>query len=544
MKILAAALGLVLLAPAAHAARPADFLVSQFAAHQGDLTLAATRMQDALAGDPSSAELREDAFVLSLLAGSPEAQALAHTLPENPLAQLLLAAEAAREGRWQAAELGFAELPHQGLADALRPLLVAWAQLAQGQPDRAMDTLQPALAGTRLGSVALLHAALIADAAHRDGLAQRLYADLARAQAQPSLQFAQILASWQARSGDHDAARATIAGAVRASPELAIAQPRLVAALDHPQAPDPLHGLAQVMTQAAAATGGQNEHDVGDLLVQVALAVEPGMTDAHLLASEIASNHHQWHQAALELQRISEGAPLSPVVQLRLAALYARDGRVPDALGTLTRLAASLPDRPEPLAQLGDTLAGEKRYAEAVSAYDRAIALMPRPTGPDWVLFYARGAALERLHEWPRAEADMNRALELSPEQPVALNFLGYSMADRNQSLPTAEDMIQRALHARPNDGAIVDSLGWVKLRLGDTREALRLLERAAELEPEDASITGHLGDAYWTAGRHLEAEDQWRRALVLKPDPDEQARIEGRLKSAMAEPTGHGSVR
>ena len=106
-------------------------------------------------------------------------------------------------------------------------------------------------------------------------------------------------------------------------------------------------------------------------------------------------------------------------------------------------------------------------------------------------------------------------------------------MADRNQNLQAAEDMIQRALHARPNDGAIVDSLGWVKLRLGDTHEALRLLEKAAELEPEDASITGHLGDAYWTAGRHLEAEEQWRRALVLKPDADEQARIEGRLKSA-----------
>ena len=92
--------------------------------------------------------------------------------------------------------------------------------------------------------------------------------------------------------------------------------------------------------------------------------------------------------------------------------------------------------------------------------------------------------------------------------------------------------MIQKALDAKPNDGAIVDSLGWVKLRLGDTKEALRLLEKAAELEPDDPSITGHLGDAYWDAGRHVEAEDQWRRALVLKPEPDDQARIEARLKS------------
>ena len=237
--------------------------------------------------------------------------------------------------------------------------------------------------------------------------------------------------------------------------------------------------------------------------------------------------------AAAELERVPTSEPLSPVVKLRLAALYARDGQAPKAAELLTKLADAFPDRPEPLAQLGDTLAGENRFADAVPAYDRAIALMPHPVAADWTLFYARGAALERLHEWPRAQADMNRALELSPDQPSALNFLGYSMADRNQNLPAAEAMIQRALHARPNDGAIVDSLGWVKLRLGDTHEALRLLEKAAELDPEDASITGHLGDAYWNAGRHLEAEEQWRRALVLKPDADEQARIEGRLKSA-----------
>ena len=288
-----------------------------------------------------------------------------------------------------------------------------------------------------------------------------------------------------------------------------------------------------MLVEVAAASTGENDHDAGELLVKVALALVPDMAEAHLLASEIASGRHQWNAAAAELEHISPGEPLSPVVQLRLAALYARDNRAPRAVEVLTRLAASLPDRPEPMAQLGDTLAGENRFSDAVSAYDRAVAMLPRPVAADWTLFYARGAALERLHEWPRAQADMNRALELSPDQPSALNFLGYSMADRNQNLPAAEDMIQRALHARPNDGAIVDSLGWVKLRLGDTHEALRLLEKAAELEPEDASITGHLGDAYWTAGRHLEAEEQWRRALVLKPDADEQARIEGRLKSA-----------
>ncbi len=530
-KLRAALFLTVALSPTAHAARPADFLVSQFAAHQGDTARAASSMAGALAGDPTNPELREDAFVLALLAGDGQAAQLAKSLPTNPLAQLLLATKAAHDGNWQQAELGYAELPHQALADAIRPLLLAWAQQAQGESDRAMDTLQPAITGGKLGAIAPLHAALLADAAHRDGLAQRLYTDLAHGQTSPSLQFAQIYASWQARSGDMKAARATIDGAIGSSPELGIAEPRLMAALDHAHAPDPLHGLAMALVEVAAAADSQTGHEVSELLVQVALTAEPGMTDAHLLASEIAAGHKQFKLAATELESVSQDDPLKPVVQLRLANLYARQDRLDDSVALLRNLAATYPKQPEPLAQLGDTLADQKKFPEAIDAYDRAIALLRHPQASDWVVFYSRGTALERAHEWPRAQADMNRALELSPDQPFVLNFLGYAMTERNEDLPLAREMIEKALHARPNDGAIVDSLGWVTLRQGDTKEALRLLEKAAELEPEDPSITGHLGDAYWNAGRHLEAEDQWRRALVLKPDADEQARIEGRLR-------------
>jgi Flp pilus assembly protein TadD len=489
-------------------------------------------MQEALAADPSSAMLREDAFVLSVLAGAPDAPELARSLPENPLAALLLAVQSARDGNWQAAELGFAELPHQALTDILRPLLVAWAQEAQGFADKAMDTLQPALTSGQTGAIGLLHAALIADAAHRDGLAQRLYADLSHAQKTPSLQFAKIYSSWQARSGDMQAAKATLETALRNAPDLAIAEPGLVAALAHAQAPTPLRGMAAALLDVAAATNNGHGEDVSALLVQVALVLDPRSTEGYLLASEIASGHKQWGLAASELEKIRPSDPLHPVVQLRLANLDARDGHPERSIAVLRGLASAYPDQPQPLLALGDALADQKQFPQAVDAYDQAIALVPRPDAADWIMFYARGAALERLHEWPRAEADMNRALELSPNQPYVLNFLGFSLADRNTRLPQAREMIEKALHAKPNDGAIVDSLGWVMLRQGDTKDALRLLEKAAELEPEDPSITGHLGDAYWSAGRKIEAEDQWRRALVLKPDPDEQARIEGRLKS------------
>ena len=533
MKIRNVLCAVLALSPAtALAQNPGAFLVAEFAAHNGDIAYAATQMQEALDADPSSTELRNEAFVLDLLARAPQARELARTVPDNPIAALLLATLSARDGQWQKAELGFAELPHDALTDAMKPLLMAWTQEAQGSADRAMDTLQPALTNGKLGAICLLHAALIADAGHRDGLAQRLYNDLSHAQSQPSLQFAQIYSSWQARSGDLAGARATVEAAAHGAPELDIAKPGLLAALDHPVAPDAIVGMARAYVEVAADLRGQNGHDVADLLVQLALEIDPTLTDARLLASDIASTQKQPQLAASYLEGIQPGDPLWPVIQLRLAGLYERDNRSEDAAALLKRLAAKFPNRPEPMIQLGDVFADQKNFPAAVSAYDQAIALLRHPAASDWAVFYARGSLLERMHEWPRAEADMNRALELQPNQPYVLNFLGYSLAERNQDLPTAQDMIQKALDAKPNDGAIVDSLGWVKLRLGDTKEALRLLEKAAELDPDDPSITGHLGDAYWDAGRHLEAEDQWRRALVLKPEPDDQARIEARLKN------------
>ena len=90
--------------------------------------------------------------------------------------------------------------------------------------------------------------------------------------------------------------------------------------------------------------------------------------------------------------------------------------------------------------------------------------------------------------------------------------------------------MIDKAVQQRPNDGAIVDSLGWVLLREGDTKKAVTTLERAVELEPQDSTINGHLGDAYWAAGRKLEATYQWRRALTLNPEPEDVAKLEAKL--------------
>ncbi len=516
----------------AHAANYGAFLGAQYAASQGRMGIAARSILTALQADPDNAELQRDAFGLSLLAGAPEAAHLAPSQTHNPIALLLLANQQAEAGDWQAAELAYAELPPDGLLDNLRPLLLAWAQQAQGHTDKALASLQGGLNG-HYSAFYLLHAALIADVAHRDGLASRLYDQLAKAASEPNVRLSQFLASWQARSGHAEQARATIRALAEAAPEMAIAVPRLLASNNHPQIADARQGIAEVYVGIAGALRRDDKTSLPAMLLQLSARMAPELTEARLVQAEMAGAEQHYAQVVDILKQVPGTDPLAPVVQLHLADDEARTGRAADAVALLDRMAATYPDRPEPLVQKGDILSTQKSYAAAVEAYSQAIARVPYPERQDWFIYYGRGAAEERMHQWPQSETDMQLALKLYPGQPVVLNFLGFSWADQNRNLTQAHEMIQRALDQRPQDGEIVDSLGWVLLRQGDAHQAVRVLEHAAEMMPVDPTITGHLGDAYWQAGRHLEATEQWRRALVLGPDPEEVRRIEGRLKGA-----------
>jgi Flp pilus assembly protein TadD len=160
-----------------------------------------------------------------------------------------------------------------------------------------------------------------------------------------------------------------------------------------------------------------------------------------------------------------------------------------------------------------------------------------------WSLFYSRGIALERSGQWKRAEADLLYALELKPDQPLVLNYLGYSWIDRGENLERGLKMIEKAVELRPEDGYIVDSLGWAHYRLGDYASAVQYLEKAIELVPEDPTINDHLGDAYWQSGRAVEARYQWRRALQFGPQDDEIKPIQAKLDGG-AVPTAGAAAR
>ena len=514
-----------------------DYLAGRFAAQQGDLDVAADRLEAALTRGGGAPELANQAFIAAVMAGRPSAARLAMGVPDNSVAELVLADRDARGENWEQAKTRFTGLPTQGLTQILRPLLIAWSDAGAGHASAALAELQPTLDEQRFRGVMALHAALIADLGGLKPDADRLYR-LAQAEyGGLNIRLGQILASWQAREGNLDEARGILRDMVGVNGDLALARPALERDIVEPAVRNATDGIAETYLAMAATLRQQNANDSAQVMLRLALDLRGDFTAARLLLSDIQETDKRTQAALDTLASVSPSDPLAAVVMLRRANLLEGLGQEEEATKLLEGLAQQFPDRPEPLAQIADSLRLHNHYREAVAAYDRAVARIGTPTRANWPLFYERGVALERAGEWPRAEADFEYALQLAPDQPNVLNYLGYAWVEQGQHLDRARQMIERAVEQRPNDGAFIDSLGWTLLRQGDTAGALKNLERAVELQPEDPTINAHFGDVLDAVGRRREAEFQWRRALNLNPEPEDLARIESKLRGAEAAP-------
>jgi tetratricopeptide (TPR) repeat protein len=455
---------------------------------------------------------------------------LAAKLPDNPVAQLVLADQSAKDGQWAEAEARFAALPQQGLTQVLRPLLVAWAEQGAGRTSAAIATLQPLTESGQLRGVMALHAAMIADLGGQAADAARFYQLAQNQYGGLNLRLGVVLASWQARSGFVTEGQQTIRTIAGGSGELSLARPALEADVTNRAVPTALDGIAETYLALGATLRQQNALDSAQVMLRLALSMRPNFASAQLLLAEIQADNHRPRLALATLDAVPADDPLAAVVQLRVAGLQDTIGNEAAAVRGLERLARAFPDRPEPLAAEAEILSREGRYADATDVLNRAIARVGTPSRANWPLFFERGTAYERAGDWPRAEADLQYALQLSPDQPTILNYLGYAWTERGEHLPEARDMLERAVQLRPNEGSYIDSLGWVQLRSGDDTAALKTLQRAVELQPEDAVINGHLGDAMAAVGHWRDAEFQWRRALTLNPDPADAERINAKL--------------
>lgn len=515
------------------------FLVGRFAAEEQDDPIAADALLLALQAEPEQREVLQLAFQAALMDGRPDALRLARRLPDNLSAQLVLFGSEIVGARWDRAEARARALPRPGAVQSLQPVLIAWSLAGRGQTDAALALLRPLADGGRLRALNALHAALIADIANRPRDAERFLRIAMADQPDPTMRMSLLAAGILNRVGRTAEAQRLLDGLAASHEDMALAAQGTARArvLGSRAIAGPADGVAEAYVALGAALRGHGLEELSGTLARLALRLRPSFGPALMLLADTLSEAER-HEAALTvLERVAAEDPLHGPAQLRRALLLDRLERLPEAERLLTDLAASQARQPQPLLHLGDILRRRGRFAEAVRAYDAALARLPEVREQDWQIFYARGISRERAGDWPGAEQDLLRALSLSPEQPYVLNYLGFSWADKGINLDRAREMLERALALRPEDGNIVDSLGWVMFRRGDYPAAILWLERAVELEPRNATINDHLGDAYWMAGRQNEARFQWSRALAMEPGPVEAARLTTKLAQGLAMP-------
>lgn len=547
---LLATFGAAALAPGARAAPEnteprglaGPYLAAQVAAWRGDVRAAAEYFARAAAAAPGEVELLARALLYAVADGRvteavPLAERLIALHPAQPLARLVLAADALVAGDAARAR---AILDPEKAERALLPgqLVRAWAAFDLGEAETTRGELEALIgaddadATTRL--VAGYHLALLEAALGNDEAALAAL-DRARADSErESLRIARVRAGILARLGRFEEARKLLAEQLANT----LSNPRielLLRELEAGRAPPPpvrsgREGAAEALLGVASFFTRERDRAAGLAYAQLAAHLDPGLVEARLLVAEMLYQAGQYALAVEAFEKIPPDAPegLEAAIE-RAQALFELDRR-DEALVLLRETARAHPDAINVHVALGTLLHRAERYAEAAEAYSAAIALVGEPERRHWTLFYRRGIAYERAGQWEKAEADFFKALELEPDQPLVLNYLGYSWVELGKNLDEARRMIEKAVEQRPNDGFIVDSLGWVLFRLGDFEGAVKHLERAVELEPVDPVINDHYGDALWMVGRRKEARFQWKRALSFKPEEKDAERIRRKL--------------
>ncbi|WP_291837291.1 tetratricopeptide repeat protein [Limimaricola sp.] len=519
------------------APNPGAYLAARQADATHDFETAAKYYADAMKADPGNTDLM--AGDLSALVGLGDfakaadvARQVVDSGQANPTANIVLSVDAATSGNWadifSALEAGHTTVP---LVDGLSQ---AWAFVGEGKMTKALAAFDDVANSPGLKAFGLYHKALafavagdfenaekILSMTPDQGLPRTRRAAIARAQVLSQL------------GRDPDAVKMlTDTFGPKPDPELTALKDRLTKGETIPftLVRDARSGLAEMYFTVAQALNGQADDAVVLVYARAAQVLDPGNTDAILQVADLLDRLGRYDLAEATYGQVPSDDPSSHAAELGRAEALRQSGRLDAAIEVLKQLARSHGDLPIVQGTLGDLLRQSGDMAGANAAYTKALDLYAPDDKTAWVTHYTRGITYERMGDWPKAEADFRKALDLNPDQPQVLNYLGYSLVERKEKLDEALAMIQKAVAAQPNDGAIVDSLGWALYRLGQYDKAIVQMERAASLEPVDPVVNDHLGDVLWAVGRKSEARFQWQRTLSFGPDEKEAARIRRKL--------------
>ncbi len=528
-----------------------SYLAARHASVERDATAASAFYRAALRSDPKNSELLDRAFIAALADGDiDEAVKLADRIlsvdKNNRVARLVAGVRALKQKQYGVAQQNVNQSIRGPITDLVATLVAGWASYGAGHTQTAISNIDKLTGPEWYPIFKDLHTGMIYELANKQKEAGARF-ERAYKLDDSALRVSDAYARWLSRNKDAAAATAVYAGFDKklARHPLVVEGIRETKAGKKlpPLAENPQQGAAEALYGIGASLTRRGGEDLALVYLQLALYLNPNHSLALLSLADLYESVKKPAMAIKVYERVPANSPLKRNAQIQLATDLDAVDRTDEGIKILQGVVADDPKDLEAIMALGNIERARKKFTDCGDTYTKGIEAQAGSEKPNWVFYYFRGICFERSKQWAKAEVDLKKALEMQPEQPHVLNYLGYSWIDQGVNLDEAMKMIRRAVDQRPDDGYIVDSLGWAYYRIADYENAVKNLERAIDLKPEDPTINDHLGDAYWRVGRTLEAKFQWAHARDLKPEPDELPKIEAKLRDGLPEDTSNAAA-
>ena len=513
------------------------YVEARAAALSGDHARSAALLAALAQSQPDQVDIARKAFLEALgsaqidLALSVAAKIPAAKLPTE--ARLLLVADEVRHRRIDRA-LGWLQASGESAnLTFLTPLLTAWDAADRGDPDRALVTIDQIPNNSLLAPLRDEEHALILlkfrRTADAEPYARRAIGTAGSREARVRL----ALADGFVAAGDRDRALIMIDGL---GSDAAAARQRVLAGKLSGEAIDtPAKALSDTLTSFTTDIARLQRGTPPIGLAQVARYADPQNSSATILLAVLLDAQDRTNEALALLRSIPRDDAMSSEVRDVQVKLLTEKKRFNDAYAIAAAAANAPSASVNDFSRLGDVYQAMKRYDLAAQSYGRAVALATQQgLKPQlWPLLLLQANAYEQAGHWPETKAALQQALALAPDQPLLLNFMGYSKLEHHEDLDAAEAMIRKASELAPDDASITDSLGWAMFKRGKVQEAIATLQTAPEKDPDQAEIQEHLGDALYKSGRRMEARFAWSASLVTADD-EVAARVKAKLAAGL----------
>src|SRR3954467_4084324 len=481
-----------------------SYLAARHASVERDSASAAAFYRSALRIDPKNNELLDRAFISSLADGDiDEAVKLADRVltidKSNRAARLVVGVRDLKLKKYASAQSNINQSVRGPITDLVATLLSSWAAYGAGDTKTAVANIDKLTGPEWYPIFKDLHSGMILELAGKEKEAG-VRLERAYKLDDSMLRVADDYARWLTRNKDGAAATAVYQAFEKKLPRHPLVQEalretkagrKMSPLVDSAQtgAAEGLYGIGATLTRR----GGE---DLALVYLQLALYLAPHHPLALLSLADLYESVKKPAMAIKVYERMPANSVLKRNAQIQLATNLDAADRSDEAIKILKGVTAEDSKDVEAIMALGNIERGRKKFADCAQTYSRGIAAMPDANEKNnWVYYYYRGICEERSKQWNKAEADMRKALELQPEQPHVLNYLGYSWIDQGINLDEGMKMIKRAVEQRPDDGYIVDSLGWAYYRISNYDDAVKNLERAIDLHPEDPTTNHHTGE-------------------------------------------------